>query len=134
MAETGTEQASLAAAPAVTPGAQQGPVNGGGDLADAMLAMSAKFDVLVGALTGRIAPATAGAREGGQGGVGLANGAGLEDASAEATTALMESHSRHMHMERLLSGAGLASEEAQAPEYLPLLVAARRAALAQAGR
>jgi hypothetical protein len=37
-------------------------------------------------------------------------------------------------MERLLRGAGLASDEAQAPEYLPLLVAARRSALAQAGR
>jgi hypothetical protein len=93
MAEIGTEQASSAAAPAVTPGAQQGPVKGGGDLAEAMLAMSAKFDALVGALTG-IATATTGARRGGQGGIGLANEAGLEDANAEATTALMESHSR----------------------------------------
>jgi hypothetical protein len=108
-------------------------VNGGGDLAEAMLAMSAKFDALVGALTG-ISTATTGARGGGQGGIGLANEAGLEDASAEATTALMESHSRLMRMERLLRGAGLASDEAQAPEYLPLLVAARRSALAQAGR
>jgi adenine/guanine phosphoribosyltransferase-like PRPP-binding protein len=68
MAEIGTEQASTAAAPAVTPGAQQGPVNRDGDLAEAMLAMSAKFDAVVGALPGGIAPATTGARESGQGG------------------------------------------------------------------
>jgi hypothetical protein len=56
MTAIGTEQASSAAAPVVTPEAQQGPVNGGRNLAEAMLAMSAKFDALVGALTGGIAP------------------------------------------------------------------------------
>jgi hypothetical protein len=49
MAEIGAEQESSAAAPAVTPGAHQGPVDGGGDLEEAILAMSAKFDA--GALT-----------------------------------------------------------------------------------
>jgi hypothetical protein len=43
--------------------------------------------------------------------------ASLEDASAQATTAFIESHSRHMRMERVLMGAGLASDEAQVPEY-----------------
>jgi hypothetical protein len=80
-----------------------------------------------------IAPATTGAREGGQCGAGLTNEDGLEGASAEATNALMESHSRHMRMERLLKGAGLASEDTHPPEYLPLLVAGRRSAVAQAG-
>jgi hypothetical protein len=99
-----------------------------------MLAMSAKFDALIGALTGGIAPSIAGAREGGQGRAGLANEAGLEGANVEATTALMESHSRHMRMERLLKGARLASDDAHPLEYFQLLVAARRSVLAQAGR
>jgi hypothetical protein len=48
--------------------------------------------------------------------------------------ALMESHPRHMRMGRLLKGAGLTSEDAHPPGYLPLLAAARRSALAQARR
>jgi hypothetical protein len=108
-------------------------VIGGRDLAEAMLAKSAKFDALVVALTGGIAPATTEAREGRQGGAGLANKTGLEGASVEATTALTESHWRHMRIERLLKGAGLASEDAHPPEYLPRLVTERRSVLAQAG-
>jgi hypothetical protein len=39
-----------------------------------------------------------------------------------------------MRMELLLKGAGLADDEAEAPEILPLLVAARESALRQACR
>jgi hypothetical protein len=37
-------------------------------------------------------------------------------------------------MERCLKGAGLADEKSQAPDYLPLLVAAREGAERQSGR
>jgi hypothetical protein len=56
------------------------------------------------------------------------------NASPRAAAALAESHTRRMRMVRLLKGAGLADDEAKAPELLPLLVAARESALRQAGR
>jgi hypothetical protein len=58
----------------------------------------------------------------------------LANASPRAAVALAESHNRHMRMARLLKGAGLADDEANAPEFLPLLVAARESSLRQAGR
>jgi hypothetical protein len=49
--------------------------------------------------------------------------------SPQVTRAMAESHSRHVRMERLLREAGLASEETQAPEYLPMLEAGLESAL-----
>jgi hypothetical protein len=59
---------------------------------------------------------------------------GLVNASPRAAAALAESHTRHMRMARLLKGAGLADDEAKAPELLPLLVAARESEFRKAGR
>jgi hypothetical protein len=59
---------------------------------------------------------------------------GFANASPRAAAALAESHTRHMRMARLLKGAGLADDEAKAPELLPLLIAARESASRKAGR
>jgi hypothetical protein len=136
MASNATEQVPSAAAPAVTPGTHQGPEDGGSGVAGAVSEMSGKLDALIGVLTQQFAraPANTEARESGRSEAGLDNDVGFANISPQAARAIAESHLHHMRMERLLRGAGLASEEAQAPGYLPMLEAARESALRQAGR
>jgi hypothetical protein len=98
--------------------------------------LSRELDALIGVLTQKFAraPAATEALESGRSGVGLDNDAGFANGSPLAARAIAESHLHHMRMERLLRGAGLASAESQAPEYLPILEAARENALRHDGR
>jgi hypothetical protein len=59
---------------------------------------------------------------------------GFANVSLRAAAALAESHIRHMRIACLFKGAGLADDEAKAPELFPLPVAACESALRQAGR
>jgi hypothetical protein len=97
--------------------------------------VSGKLDALIGVLAqqSRVPPSAA-ARNGGQSAAGIEDMFGFANASPHAAAALAESHTRHKRMARLLKGAGLADDEAKAPELLPLLVAARESSLRQAFR
>jgi hypothetical protein len=90
---------------------------------------------LIGVLTQQSrAPPSAAAGDSGQSAAGTEDMLGFANASPRAAAALAESHTRQMRMALLLKGAGLADDEAKAPELLLLLVAARESALQQAGR
>jgi hypothetical protein len=127
-------QVPPATAPAATPGAQQGPGIGANEVAGAVSEMAGKLDALLQILAQQNVPESAGARASGSVEAGIENVPGLTSTSPPVARAMVDAHSRHVRMERWLKGAGLADEEAQAPEYLPLLVAAREGAVRQAGR
>jgi hypothetical protein len=127
-------QVPSAAAPAATPGTQQGPGIGADEVAGTVSEMADKLEALLQILAQQNIPQSAGVRAMGSVEAGIENMPGLASTSPPAARAMVDAHSRHVRMERWLKGAGLADEESQAPEYLTLLVAAREGAERQAGR
>jgi hypothetical protein len=96
--------------------------------------MAGKLDALLKILAQQNVPQSAGARAIGSVEAGIESVHGLASTSPPAARAMVDAHSRHVRMERCLKGAGLADEKSQAPDYLPLLVAAREGAERQSGR
>jgi hypothetical protein len=107
----------------MTPGAQQGS-EGSGSAAGAensnvvLREVSGKLDALIGVLTQQSrAPPSAAVCDSGQSAAGIEDTLGFANASPRAAAALAEWHTRHMRMARLLKCAGLADDEAKAPEF-----------------